>query len=228
MKKSIIKSLTTKSLTVIKPSFRLVLLLAVAILIILIWFSVTLFEGEKPQAHLEPLPEYLSKTTSFNVMLSDLRMGLRNMKVSVRQDGLVIPVLEKDFPYEGLFNRRGVHRSEEEFAVDPQKLNLVQGQANLIIEIHDFSKRRGGDGNLSLLEHKMIVDTIPPSITASSRGHNITIGGSSLIVYMSSIDARESGVLVDDLLFSGVPFSRDPQSGLYICYFALRHDFNKG
>lgn len=227
MKKSSSKSFTIKSLTLIKPRLRLLLLLAAAVLIILIWFSVTLFEGEKPQAHLEPLPEYLSKTTSFNVMVSDQKMGLRNMKVSVRQNGLVTPVLEKDFPYKGLFNRRGVQKVEEEFTVDPKKLNLVQGQANLIIEIHDFSKRRGGDGNLSLLEHKMIVDTIPPSITASSRSHNITIGGSGLIVYRPSIDARESGVLVNDLLFPGVPFSRDPQSGLYICYFALPYDFNK-
>jgi hypothetical protein len=224
MKKSSSKGLTTNSLRLIKPRYRFVLLLAGAILIVLIWLLFNLFEGENPQARLEPLPEYVNKSTSFTIMVSDKKMGLRNMKVSVKQDGLVTPVLERDFPYEGVFNRRGIHKAKEEFTVDPKKLNLVQGQANLIIEIHDFSKRRGGDGNLSLLEHKMIVDTIPPSIAATSRGHNITIGGSGLIVYRTSIDACESGVLVNDLLFPGVPLSRNPQSGVYVCYFALPYD----
>jgi hypothetical protein len=224
MKKSSSRGLTTNSSRLIKPGYRFVLLLAGAILVVLIWLLMNLFEGENPQARLEPLPEYVSKSTIFTIMVSDKKMGLRNMKVSVTQDGLVTPVLERNFPYEGVFNRRGIHKAKEEFTVDPKKLNLVQGQANLIIEIHDFSKRRGGDGNLSLLEHKMIVDTIPPSITATSRGHNITIGGSGLIVYRTSIDACESGVLVNDLLFPGAPLSRDPQSGVHVCYFALPYD----
>jgi hypothetical protein len=219
--------LTIKSLRLIKPGLKSALILAAIICIIIVTLSVTLFEGEKPQAHLEPLPEYLSESTDFNVTVSDLKMGLRNIKVSVEQDGLVFPVLKKDFPYEGLFNKRGIHKSEEEFSLDPKKLNLVQGRANLIIEVHDFSKRRGGDGNLSLVEHKMIVDTIPPSITATSRGHNISVGGSGLIVYRPSLDTSESGVLVGDLLFPGIPASTDPQSGLYICYFALPFNFKK-
>jgi len=216
-----------KGLRLIKPRITVALSLAVIISLLLIWLLMTIFEGEKPEAHLEPVPEYLSKGITFNVSASDLKMGLRNIHVSVRQDGLVIPILRRDLPYVGLFNKRGVHKLEEEFTVDPKKLNMIQGQASLIIEIHDFSKRRGGDGNLLLLEHKMVVDTLPPSITATSRGHNITIGGSGLVVYRPSSDTRESGVLVNDLFSPGVPFSRDPQTGLYICYFALPYNSKK-
>jgi hypothetical protein len=207
--------------------FMIMLLPAVIILITFIWFLLTIFEGEKPQAQVEPLPEYLSKSVNFKVKASDLKMGLRNINVSIKQDGPSILILKKSFSYEGLFNKRGVHTFGEEFTLDPKKLNLVQGQANLIIEIHDFSKRRGGDGNLTIVEHKMIVDTIPPPISAISRSHNINMGGSGLIIYRISTDTCESGVLVDNLFFSGVPLMKDSRNGIYLCYFAFPYHFKK-
>ncbi len=211
-----------------KSKFIVTFLPIIIILIVFIWLLMTIFEGEKPQAHLKPLPEYLSKSTAFTITVSDLKMGLKNLNMSIKQDdGPGIPIFKKNFPYEGLFNKGGIHKFEEEFTLDPKKLILVQGQANLIIEIHDFSKRRGGDGNLTILEHKMIVDTIPPSISAMSRSHNVNMGGSGMIVYRISTDTSKSGVLVNDLFFSGVPFMNDPQSGIYICYFAFPYNFKK-
>jgi len=207
--------------------FIIALLPVVVVVILLIWLLMTIFEGEKPQARLEPLPDYLSKTVTFNAMLSDLKMGLKTVKVSVKQDGPAIPILKKSFPYDGLFNKRGIHTFREEFSLDPITLHLVQGQASLIIEVHDFSKRRGGDGNLTIVEHKMIVDTIPPSITPISRSHNVSVGGSGLITYRISTDTGQSGILVNDLFFTGIPFMNDPQAGIYICYFAVPYDFKK-
>ncbi len=96
MKKSSIKS----------SRFIIALLPAVIIVILFIWLLMTIFEGEKPQTNLEPLPDYLSKGITFNVMVTDLKMGLRNIKVSVKQDGHVIPIFKMSFPYEGLFNKR--------------------------------------------------------------------------------------------------------------------------
>ncbi len=211
-----------------KSKFIITFLPIIIILMVFIWLLMTIFEGEKPRAHLKPLPEYLSKSTAFTITVSDLKMGLRNLNMSIKQDdGPGILIFKKNFPYEGLFNKGGIHKFEEEFTLDPKKLILVQGQANLIIEIHDFSKRRGGDGNLTILEHKMIVDTIPPSISAMSRSHNVNMGGSGMIVYRISTDTSKSGVLVNDLFFPGVPFMNDPQSGIYICYFAFPYNFKK-
>jgi len=198
----------------------------VILLIILIWFLLTIFEGEKPMAQLEPLPGYLSKPITFNVVLSDLKMGLRDITVSIKQEGPGIPILQKDFAYEGLFNKRGVRRFEQAFSIDPKQLNLVQGQANIVIEIHDFSKRRGGDGNLTIVEHKMVVDTIPPSINALSRSHNLNMGGAGLVIYRISTDTKESGVLVNDRLFPGVPISK-PHQEMYLCYFAVPYHGEK-
>jgi len=185
-----------------------------------ICFFVIFFEGENPKAELSPLPEYITGESEFSIKVTDKKRGLRNIKVSLRQDGPSISVFEKKFPYEGIFNKKGVHFYEEPFTIDPKKFGLVQGQVYLTVEIHDFSKRRGGDGNLSIIEHKMILDNIPPSIAAISKHHNINIGGSGLIVYKTSADTSESGVFVNDLFFKGSPFTKDGKE-IFLCYFAL-------
>jgi hypothetical protein len=211
MKKSRIKS----------PRFFIALLPAIVIVVILIWFFASIFEGEKPQVQLSPLPEYLSRSVAFTVTVSDTKMGLRMAKVSIKQEGPASTVLKKAFPYNGLLNKKGIHSFQEEFMVDPSRLNLVQGQASLVVEVYDFSKRRGGDGNLAIIEHKMVVDTMPPSITPLTRNHNVNMGGSGLIIYKVSSDVVESGVFANDLLFPGMPYMNDPKKGIHICYFAF-------
>ena len=204
-----------------KSRLIITLLPTVIIFITLIWFLMTIFEGKKPLAELTPLPEYMSKSITFSVSISDAKMGLRDVKVSIKQDGPAIPLIKKSFPYKGLFNKEGIHTFNEEFTLDPKQLNLVQGHAHLIIEIHDYSKRRGGDGNLTILEHILTVDTIPPSITAISRSHNVNRGGSGLVIYRVSDDTCESGIVINDMIFHGVPFPNDSYSGIYLCYFAF-------
>ena len=210
-----------------KSRLIITLLPTVIIFITLIWFLMTIFEGKKPLAELTPLPEYMSKSITFNVAISDAKMGLRDVTVSIKQDGPAIPLIKKSFPYKGLFNKEGIHTLSEEFTLNPKELNLVQGHAHIIIEIHDYSKRRGGDGNLTILEHTTTVDTIPPSMTAISRSHNVNKGGSGLIIYRVSDDTRESGIVINDMRFHGVPFTNDSHSGIYLCYFAFPCTFKK-
>lgn len=211
-----------------KSSIIIILLPITIVFIFSVWFLMNIFEGKKPQAEINPLPDYINKEWNFNLNVSDLGMGLKDLKVDLRQDGPAITILEKSFPYEGMFNKKGIHSTKEEFAVDPKKLGLVQGKVNLYIEIHDFSKRRGGDGNLTIVEHKMTVDTIPPSISAITRAHYINIGGSGLIIYKISTDTSESGVFVGDTFFKGAPFIDYENEGIYVCYFAVPFDFKKG
>ena len=217
MKKSRIKS----------PRFFIALLPAIVVVVILIWFLASIFEGEKPQTQLSPLPEYLSRSVAFTVTVSDTKMGLRVAKVSIKQEGPAGIIIEKAFPYNGLLNKKGIHSFQDEFMVDPSKLNLVQGQASLVVEVYDFSKRRGGDGNLAIIEHKMVIDTIPPSMTPVTRHHNLNMGGSGLIIYKISSDVVESGVFVNDLLFPGMPYTNDPKKEIHICYFAFPYHAKK-
>lgn len=190
---------------------------------VLTWFLFTIFEGEKPQVTVEPLPEFLSGSKKFSLTARDLKRGLKVIKVSANQEGREISVLEKKFPFAGLFNREGIHKFNTEFSIDPAKLNLAQGRVDLQVRVWDYSRRRGGDGNLSLVEHKMMVDTIPPAIRAISRMHYVNIGGTGLVVYQTSSDSVESGLFVNDFFFPGFEV-QDSKEGYHVCYFAVPHN----
>ncbi len=193
----------------------------VVVLVFLGWFLTTIFESEVPSITVQPLSEFLSKKQEFTLSALDLKRGLKQLQVTLKQGGREITVLEKKFPFEGLFNAAGVHRFDATFSVDPLALNLAQGRLDLVVSAWDYSKRKGGDGNLSLFEHKLVVDTIPPAIRTISRLHYINVGGSGLVVYQTSSDAVKSGIYVDELFFPGYPLSNDSKRGNSVCYFAV-------
>jgi hypothetical protein len=207
-----------------KIIYSLALIPLVVILFLFGWFFSMLFEGEKPVALLKPLPEFISKGQVFTVSMRDGKRGLKTFKVSVNQGGREITILEEKFPFKGLLNRRGVHDYEREILVDPSALKLAQGEIDLFVHVWDYSKRRGGDGNLTLIHHKFVVDTIPPAIRPISRMHNINVGGSGLIVYQTSSDTSESGVFVNELFFPGFPSNGESNKGICVCYFSVPYD----
>ena len=144
---------------------------------------------------------------------------MRNLQVVFIQEGRERTLLEQAFPFEGFLNRGGVREVNVDFAVEPFKLGLAQGRVDLQVRVWDYSRRRGGDGNMALLEQKMTVDTIPPTIRALSQQNYINTGGTGLIVYQTSSDCVESGVYVNDLFFPGFPEGQ--REGFHACYFAI-------
>ena len=110
---------------------------------------------------------------------------------------------------------------EKEILVDPAALKLAQGEVDLFVQAWDYSRRRGGDGNRTLIQHKFVVDTIPPAIRPVSRMHNVNVGGSGLIVYQTSSDALESGVFVNELFFPGFLSGDQSSEGICVCFFAV-------
>ncbi len=196
----------------------------VLVLGFLVWFLGNIFEGEKSRIVLQPLPDFLSQSQDFNISISDKKRGLKYLRVSVHQEGRETTVLEKRFPFKGLLNSKGFHRYNADFSLDPNKLHLAQGRVDLEIRVRDYSRRSGGDGNLALLQHKMVVDTIPPAIRALSRMNYVNLGGTGLVVYQTSSDTVESGLFVDKLFFPGFTIGKGSQEGLNVCYFAIPND----
>jgi murein DD-endopeptidase MepM/ murein hydrolase activator NlpD len=186
-----------------------------------IWLLTIIFEGEKPDVILDPLPEFISKKQQFSVKISDMKRGLKALKIFYDQGGREATIFEIKFPFEGLLNEQGIRTYQTKFDFDPSQLRLAQGRVNLNIQVWDYSRRGGGDGNMSLIQHKITVDTIPPAIRAISRMHNINMGGTCLVVYRTSSDTIESGVYVDDYLSPGFPANKDSKDRTHIAYFAL-------
>ena len=195
----------------------------VLVLGLVTWFLIGIFEGEKPRIEVNPLPEFLSGVKGFTLSASDKKRGIKILEVVLRQEGREISVFQKKFPFIGLLNRAGTHEFETEFSIDPSKLNLAQGRVDLLARVWDYSRRSGGDGNPSLIEHKMMVDTIPPAIRAVSRMHYVNVGGTGFIVYQASSDSVGSGIFVNELFFPGFP-AANSQEGYHVCYFAVPHD----
>jgi murein DD-endopeptidase MepM/ murein hydrolase activator NlpD len=194
------------------------------ILCLFIWFFTVIFEGERPIVSLEPLPDFLSKKQMFTINVSDMKRGLKEMKVTYKQGGRDVTLFEQKFPFKGLLNREGVRNFTKELELDPSELQLAQGRVDLEIQAWDYSRRNGGDGNITIVQHKMTVDTIPPAIRAISTMHNINIGGAGLVIYRTSSDTIESGVYVDDLFFQGFPAGGESKEGIYLAYFALPYN----
>lgn len=188
------------------------------------WFFTIMFEGEPPTVALQPTPEFLSRSQKFNVKISDTKRGVRAVKISIQQSTREMTIFQDSFPFKGLLNAEGVHQFDQDVEIDPLNLKLAQGEVDLQVQAWDYSRRGGGDGNVTVIRHKMIVDTLPPSIRAVSRMHNINVGGSGLIIYQTSSDAAESGVFVDDIFFPGFPNQENAQKGIYDCYIALPYD----
>jgi hypothetical protein len=201
------------------------ILVIVCILIVLgvvAWFAAILFEGESPAISLDPLPEFISKPTLFKVTMNDQVRGLRLIRVMANQEGREIPLLETTFPGSGILSRQATHQAEATFTVDPAALKLAQGRVELSVQVWDHSMRRGGDGNLSIISHKMLVDTIPPSVHALSPLNYVNMGGTGFVVYQASPDTLESGVMVGDLLFRGYPGDEGDKENQHVCYFGLK------
>ncbi len=195
---------------------------AFAIIIgLFIWLFTIIFEGDKPIAGLRPLPEFLSKKQTFILDAGDSKRGLKELCVTYSQGGRKATLFEKKFPFAGLLNRDGARNFHQELEIDPSEMHLVQGRLDIAVQVWDYSRRSGGDGNMTLLQHTMTVDTIPPSLGPISRMHNINIGGAGLVIYRTSSDTVESGVYVDDLFFPGYPAGEEPKGGITLAYFAL-------
>jgi len=210
-----------------KISLSITFIGLVVVLGALAWFFTGVFEGKEPDVSIKPMPEFFSKNQKFMVSAVDRQRGLRKVKVVAKQAGREITLLKKEFTYKGLLNRDGVQSFQKEFLLDTSKVKLAQGRVDIEIEVRDFSRRNGGDGNLALLQHKLIVDTISPSIRAVSKMHYLNRGGTGLVVYQSSSDAVESGVYLNDMFFKGFPSDKGSEGGLHVCYFGIPQNLER-
>ena len=193
----------------------------IIVLILIGWFFTVIFEGQKPSIDFSPKPEFVSARQKINIKIEDKERGLKRLSVSLNQEGRVQSILDQTFPFQGLMNRPGIRIYETDCFIDPSALNLAQGRVDLDIQVWDYSRRGGGDGNRTVVQHKLIVDTIPPSVRSLSRMNNINLGGTCLVLYQASSDTVQSGIFVGDIFFPGFKAGADAKEGVHVCYFTV-------
>jgi len=172
------------------------------------YFAAVKFELEKPSFYFTPEPRILGKHTSFKITCEDRRSGLKEVRVELVQNNLIIPLVQRNY-------QRGKHLTEEYFVVESNSLGLKEGPFLLRIIIQDYSWMPGK--NKIIDEVKAIVDTRPPKISVLSQYHYINKGGSGLIIYHASENLERTGIEVGDDWFPGYKIN----GRRYLSFFSL-------
>lgn len=195
----------------------------------LLWLTVVRLEGTPPIVETDLTTDALG-AKNISIFVSDHKSGLKNLVVSIIKEGKETILIKKNYRPEGFEGHiRGGSVKEETVSVDfnPGKLRLTDGPAILKISASDFSWRRWINGNNTLIEKKITIDTVPPTIVVLSKEHNIYPGGANLVIYKLSEPCAANGVLVGDDFYPGYAgYFKD--KSVYMSLFALRHDQQSG
>jgi murein DD-endopeptidase MepM/ murein hydrolase activator NlpD len=205
------------------------LLIILAILILIVAGAVVFFwpylEGQEPQITVNPAPTHLGKENTLELKVTDQGLGLAWVKVKLIQHGKEKIVLGQEFPTARL-DKAGQTEFSQKLSLEPLKLGLSQGEATLVVEARDRSFSNFLHGNLARLEYASTIDTLPPRIGVLSRNIYLNRGGTALVIYQISPDAKTHGVMVGKQTFQGhTPWPDKPDYAA--CYFAYADDLEK-
>ncbi len=206
----------------------LFLLILVVMAVPLIWVLVHKYEGTAPRVEVSLPSLYLKKSFEMGLDAGDPGTGLRNVQVSVVQQGNEKVLLDKTYPPSSILNLLGgPSMPHERFTlnIEVDKLGLTDGEALIRIRVSDNSWRSWNKGNVTYFEQKLIVDSTPPKITILSKQHNVSKGGSGLVIYRTFEPDLKTGVKVGDNFFPGYPGMFDDKE-IYAAFFAL--DYTQG
>ncbi len=197
-------------------------IILLVVLVILVGAGVLLwpqYEGQAPRLVLEPLPTHLGRRADLVLKASDQGRGLAYLAVFLRQGGKEVRILEERFPSGSLWAGSGVLEAERKLVIQPLRLGLAQGQAQLVLQARDRSFRNWLRGNQTEVSLPVTIDTEPPRLGVLSGTIYLVRGGSALAVYQVSPDVTGHGVKVGERLFKGYrPWPKRP--GMALCLFA--------
>ena len=191
-----------------------------AVLVAMVFILVVRFEGEKPAVDIRLASPFLGLSQELVVAVADSKSGLRDIWIGIVKDGKDYILLKKDFPGSG-FIRGGKHHQESfTLLLEPKSMGISDGPAVLRVVAKDYSWRGSFDGNRSLLEKPVTIDSKPPVISVLTRFHNIAQGGAGLVIYRISEPCSETGVVVGEHYYPGYSgYFKDPNT--WLAFFAL-------
>ncbi|MBW1952608.1 MAG: M23 family metallopeptidase [Deltaproteobacteria bacterium] len=176
-------------------------------------------DWEAPQVQLTPDLKVLGAKTTFTVKVQDQKSGLKQLRVTLQQSGLVKDIISRDFPSGWLGGGRE-HRFEVPLTLEPKTLGLKEGPAELIVLARDHSWRNLFNGRETTLSRQLTIDLIPLHISVRSLNHTLNQGGTGLVTYQINKDIKKSGVMVDGRWFTGYPCPGE-EPGIYLAFFAV-------
>ena len=194
----------------------------------LTWVLVQKYEGSVPTVTASLPSVYLQKSCELILDAEDQGTGLRQVLVSLLQQGNEKILLDKTYPAPSilsLFSIRGADHEQFSIKIETDQLGLTDGEVLVRIRVSDNSWRSWNQGNVYYSEQKLILDSQPPKIEVLSRQHNVTKGGSGLVIYRVFEPNLKTGVRVGDNFFPGYSGMFDDKD-IHAAFFAL--DYTQG
>jgi murein DD-endopeptidase MepM/ murein hydrolase activator NlpD len=201
----------------------LLLVLLAVVLIPSAWFLYTRLEGRPPViTHDLPQP-VLGREQTVTLTVVDDGRGLRQVRAILRQGAKEIGLAENSFPGGLLSAEAPVNETALPLRLNTVELGLSDGPAVLEVTAVDHAWRRWWNGNQSLLELPLTVDTQPPRADVLTTFHYVNQGGAGLVIFRLSEDCPVAGVKVGENFFPGVGgLLQDPR--VMVTLFAVAHD----
>ncbi len=156
----------------------------------------------------------------FGIEIREKGMGLKNVTVSLVKDGVESMLVSKNYP-------EGVMGDHITIAIDPGKLGIKGGPAELKVTAEDKSRFKIFSGNKTTVTKNVNLDLVPPVLEVMTTQNYINHGGSAVAIYKTSPDVVKSGVKVGDYFFPGYKgnFAEDD---VYIAFFAYPYNVEPG
>ncbi len=185
------------------------------------WFLWGKLEGEKPAVS-GNIPSYLNTSQEIALHVSDVKTGIRSVRIAIEQNGKETVLKDDHYPLAGEPGGAVVHAADITIKPDIKKLGIDDGKAVFHVEVRDNSWREWFHGNKTVIDREIKIDTKPPAITVLSRVHNLTQGGAGLVIYKLSKPCPVNGVMVGDQFYPGQSgYFSDPN--VYLAFIALNY-----
>jgi len=181
---------------------------------------VLFFEGEKPLIDLEGTNPFIGQNSVIMYQITDAKSGIRHIRISGTQGAVEKEIYSKTIPrttYKGSVGPREIHNSID---FNAKKAGFSDGKLTLTVEAQDFSLRGWFQGNRTVVNKEVIIDTMPPKIQVLHTEKYLSQGGTGIAIYRISDQQAEHGVELAGVFHRGYLLG-DGRTDTYISYFAL-------
>lgn len=169
------------------------------------WIVSKRLDLSSPEVKLTPEVTALGAKTTLELGLADRGSGISSVELSITQAGRQVVPFKADYPVRGLRQGTGVNLQNVFLTLEPRRLGLAQGPAQLKVTVRDASWWRMFAGNVTTLERPVQIDWRPPVVQVLSGTLYLNQGGAGLVTYKLEEDVAASGVRVGELFFPGYP-----------------------
>ncbi len=152
----------------------------------------------------------------FDIVISEKGKGLKSVFVVLTTEAGESALINKAYP-------EGVMRDNITVTIDPGRLGIKGGPAELKVTAEDRSRLKIFSGNKTVVSKNINLDLVPPAVDILSTDNYINHGGSGLVIYKTSPDVVKSGVVVGDYFFPGYKGNFE-EDDVYLSFFAYPYN----